>query len=81
MLRFSRLSRYSLLAIVGVVLLFIYAPLMVLIMNAFNEAQISAWPIQDFSTKWWVVAWGSGMVQRAWVVQDRGNNDNAASMA
>lgn len=65
MLRFSRLSKISLLAIVLVVLIFMYAPLSVLIINAFNEAQISAWPIKEFSFKWWLVAWESEIIREA----------------
>ena len=29
---------------------------MVLILNSFNESQISGWPIESFSTKWWEFA-------------------------
>lgn len=65
MLRFSKLSKLSLVTIVGVVLVFMYAPLVVLIMNAFNESQISAWPIQEYSTKWWQVAWESRVIREA----------------
>ena len=65
MLRFSRTSRWSLLAIVAVVLIFMYAPLSVLILNAFNERQISAWPIPEWSFKWWVVAFESEPIRAA----------------
>ncbi|MEY3169870.1 MAG: hypothetical protein RL421_1113, partial [Actinomycetota bacterium] len=33
-----------------------YTPLFVLILNSFNESQISGWPIESFSTKWWEFA-------------------------
>jgi putative spermidine/putrescine transport system permease protein len=52
-------------AIVGVVLVFMYAPLSVLILNAFNERQISSWPIQEFSLKWWVIAFESEPIRAA----------------
>jgi putative spermidine/putrescine transport system permease protein len=65
MLRFSRLSKISLQTIVVLVLVFIYAPLLVLVMNAFNEGQISAWPIEGFSLKWWVVAYESQEIRAA----------------
>jgi putative spermidine/putrescine transport system permease protein len=65
MLRFSRLSKLSLGLIVAAVLLFIYAPLFVLIINAFNQEQISSWPIQSFSLKWWVVAFESQEIRAA----------------
>ena len=65
MLRFSRASRFSLMAIVAFVLVFMYAPLSVLILNAFNERQVSAWPIQEWSFKWWVVAFESEEIRAA----------------
>ena len=65
MLRFSRMSKVSLQTIVVAVLVFIYAPLLVLIMNAFNEGQISSWPIEGFSLKWWVVAYESQEIRAA----------------
>ena len=65
MLRFSRMSKVSLQTIVVAVLVFIYAPLLVLIMNAFNEGQISSWPIEGFSLKWWAVAYESQEIRAA----------------
>ena len=65
MLRFSRMSKVSLQAVVIAVLVFIYAPLLVLILNAFNEGQISAWPIEGFSLKWWAVAYESQEIRAA----------------
>jgi putative spermidine/putrescine transport system permease protein len=56
MLRLSRGARLTLMAIIGVILLFMYVPLFVLILNSFNESQISGWPIESFSTKWWAFA-------------------------
>jgi len=65
MLRFSRASRWSLMAIVAAVVVFMYAPLSVLILNAFNERQISAWPIPEWSFKWWIVAFESEPIRAA----------------
>ncbi|MEY3156596.1 MAG: hypothetical protein RL257_616, partial [Actinomycetota bacterium] len=56
MLRLSATTKAILLAIVGFILLFMYLPLFVLILNSFNESQISGWPIENFSTKWWEFA-------------------------
>ncbi|MEY3336978.1 MAG: hypothetical protein RL771_950, partial [Actinomycetota bacterium] len=33
-----------------------YVPLLVLILNSFNESNISSWPIATFSVKWWEFA-------------------------
>ena len=56
MLQLSRATRAVLLLLVGLVLIFMYTPLFVLILNSFNQAQISSWPIENFSFKWWSFA-------------------------
>jgi len=56
MLRLSRATKAFLILIVAIVLAFMYIPLFVLILNSFNESQISGWPIENFSTKWWIFA-------------------------
>ena len=56
MLRLSRLSKISLSAMVLLLLAFMYIPLLVVILNSFNQAQISSWPIDGYSIKWWQFA-------------------------
>ena len=56
MLQMSRTAKVGLLAIVGFVLAFMYIPLFVVILNSFNEAQLSSWPIESFSLYWWEFA-------------------------
>jgi len=56
MLRLSALSRGILIALVGFILIFMYVPLLVLVLNSFNESNISSWPIQGFSFNWWEFA-------------------------
>jgi putative spermidine/putrescine transport system permease protein len=56
MLRLSALSRGILISLVGIILIFMYVPLLVLVLNSFNESNISSWPIQGFSFKWWEFA-------------------------
>ena len=53
MLQMSKTAKGGLLAIVGFILAFMYIPLFVVIINSFNAAQLSSWPIQDFSFYWW----------------------------
>ncbi len=53
MLRFSRLSKAAMLAIIALILTFMYVPLFILILNSLNEAQVSSWPIESYSLKWW----------------------------
>ena len=56
MLRLSALSRGILIALVSFILIFMYVPLLVLVLNSFNQSNISSWPIQGFSFKWWEFA-------------------------
>jgi putative spermidine/putrescine transport system permease protein len=56
MLQMSKTARVGLFAIVAFVLAFMYIPLFVVIINSFNAAQLSSWPIQDFSLYWWEFA-------------------------
>jgi putative spermidine/putrescine transport system permease protein len=53
----SRLTRFLLRGGALVTLAFIYAPLLVIALYAFNENVTQAWPIENFSTKWFSVAY------------------------
>lgn len=52
----SKTARCGLAAIVVAILLFMYLPLFVVVVNSFNSAQLSAWPVQEFSLRWWIFA-------------------------
>ena len=41
------------------ILLFLYAPLALVLVNAFNSSRSFAFPPTGFTTDWWVVAWNS----------------------
>ena len=56
MLRLTRGAKIGLGAIVAVVLVFMYIPLSLVVLNSFNAARIATWPVTDFSLDWWVVA-------------------------
>ena len=43
-------------ALVTFILIFMYVPLLVLILNSFNQSNISSWPIETFSFQWWEFA-------------------------
>ena len=53
----SRLTRVFLRLGAAVTLAFIYVPLIVIAMYAFNESVTQSWPIENFSTKWFSVAY------------------------
>ena len=53
---FSRTTRTVLLVLSGVVLLFIYAPLALVVLNSFNTSRTFEWPPPGFTTQWWASA-------------------------
>jgi len=61
----SRLTRVLLRLGAGVTLAFIYIPLFVIGLYAFNAQVTQAWPIEDFSTKWFSVAFHNEEVREA----------------
>ena len=61
----SRLTRYLLRVAVVLTLGFIYVPLFVIALYAFNESVTQGWPIESFSTKWFSVAWENEDVRDA----------------
>ena len=47
------------------ILLFLYIPLALVLLNAFNSSRTFAFPPSGFTTRWWVAAWNSGGVWKA----------------
>ena len=50
------------------VVLFLYLPLAVIALYTFNRSTTQAWPITDFSTRWFSVAWNDPEVQDAFLL-------------
>ena len=46
-------------------LVFLYLPLVIVVLYAFNNSVGQAWPIQDFTMKWFGVAWREPKVREA----------------
>ena len=61
----SRLTRILLRAGAGLTLAFIYIPLFVIALYAFNENVTQKWPIENYSTKWFRVAYEDEAVREA----------------
>jgi putative spermidine/putrescine transport system permease protein len=61
----SRLARVLLRLGAGVTLAFIYLPLVLVAVYAFNESITQRWPIDDFSTKWFSDAYHDPAVRDA----------------
>ena len=64
----SRATRGVLLAMTGLVLLFIHAPLALVVLNSFNVSRTFEWPPPGYTTKWWAAAADSAGARNAIVV-------------
>jgi putative spermidine/putrescine transport system permease protein len=61
----SRLARFLIKAGTVFTLAFLYVPLGVVVLYAFNDSVAQAWPITDFTAKWFGIAWRSLEVREA----------------
>jgi putative spermidine/putrescine transport system permease protein len=50
-----------------VAMLFLYLPLVVIALNAFNASKIPSWPVASYSTHWFRLAWGDQFARDALV--------------
>lgn len=64
-LRLSRTAKVVLGLIVIAILAFMYVPLFMVAINAFNTARIPTWPVTSFGTEWWQVAASSAPLHKA----------------
>jgi putative spermidine/putrescine transport system permease protein len=48
-----------------ITLVFLYVPLVIVVLYAFNDSIGQAWPIQDYTTKWFSAAWNNEQVRQA----------------
>jgi putative spermidine/putrescine transport system permease protein len=60
-----RRSRWALAAWTALVLAFLWIPLALIMVYAFNSSTIQSWPIPGFTAKWFRVAWDSEEVRNA----------------
>jgi putative spermidine/putrescine transport system permease protein len=61
----GRLTRVLLRVWVVVVLLFLFAPIALIVLYAFNKSNVQGWPPSGLSTKWLTVAWHDSQVRSA----------------
>jgi putative spermidine/putrescine transport system permease protein len=59
----SRAARFGLRLGAAVAVLFLWFPLVIIGVYAFNESNIQSWPISGFSTKWFGEAWDNPEVR------------------
>jgi putative spermidine/putrescine transport system permease protein len=58
-------ARWALRAFMGTGLVFIYAPLMLVLINSFNGDRTFGWPPHDFTLRWWSAAWDNAGARNA----------------
>jgi len=61
----GRATRILLRVWVALVLLFLFVPIAIIFLYAFNKSNIQSWPISGLSTKWLSVAWHDPQVRTA----------------
>jgi putative spermidine/putrescine transport system permease protein len=61
----SRGTRVALVAWAVLVTAFLWVPLLLILVYAFNKSNIQSWPIPGFTTKWFRVAWRAQEVRDA----------------
>ncbi|MFJ3958219.1 ABC transporter permease [Arthrobacter sp. NPDC090010] len=66
-MRLSRGAKWVLGLITGVVLFFIYAPLLLVVVNSFNADRTFGWPPKGFTLEWWGRAFENDGVRSALV--------------
>jgi putative spermidine/putrescine transport system permease protein len=59
------MTRWLLRAATAAVLGFLYTPILIIAMYAFNAERIQVWPIREFSTEWFGAAWDNPSVRTA----------------
>lgn len=53
---------------VGIVLAFLFIPIVLIILYAFNSSNIESWPISSFTLHWFSVAWHDPQVRSAFLL-------------
>src|ERR1700686_4478453 len=56
---------------VAVVLAFLFVPIVLIVLYAFNSSNIESWPISGFSLHWFGVAWHDPQVRSAFLLSVR----------
>ena len=64
----TRATRIGLWTWTVLVVLFLYAPIAIIVLYAFNSSNIQSWPIAGFSTKWFTSTWHNQEVRDALVL-------------
>ena len=55
----------------GIVLAFLFVPIALIVLYAFNRSNIESWPISSFTLHWFSVAWHDSQVRNAFLLSAR----------
>lgn len=61
----ARATRIALGAWVGLILLFLFVPIVIIVVYAFNSSNVQGWPIAGLSTRWFGAAWRNQEIRDA----------------
>jgi putative spermidine/putrescine transport system permease protein len=64
----TRVVRIALGAWAGFILLFLFVPIAIILVYAFNSSNVQSWPIPGFSTRWFSSAWNNQEARDAFVL-------------
>ncbi len=67
----SRGLRVALRIWVALVLVFLFVPIVLIVLYAFNRSNIESWPISSFSLHWFSVTWHDAQVRSAFLLSVR----------
>src|SRR5437763_536300 len=67
----SRWLRAGLRVWVALVLAFLFIPIVLIVLYAFNSSNIESWPISGFTLHWFSVAWHDSQVRSAFLLSLR----------
>ena len=62
-----RSTRVALTAWTALVVLFLWIPLALIVLYAFNKSNVESWPIQSLTTHWFHTAWNSEVRSALWL--------------
>jgi putative spermidine/putrescine transport system permease protein len=64
----SKALRAALRTWVALVLVFLFAPIVLIVLYSFNRSNIESWPLSGFSVHWFAVAWHDPQVRSAFLL-------------
>jgi len=61
----SRLSRFALAAWTALIMLFLFFPIAIIMLYAFNPSNVQSWPLSGLSTRWFSSTWHNAEMRQA----------------